>query len=120
MQLTNLAGNWCRSANVQMDSFLFDDGWDDNKTLWQFHSGFPHGFTPLKTAAAGYHAGIGVWISPFGGYGAARQQRLQYAGQLGYETNESGFSLAGPEIFRSLSYDLPADDPKIRDQSVQI
>ena len=88
-----------QKRKVQMDSFLFDDGWDDNKTLWQFHSGFPNGFMPLKTAAAAYHAGIGVWISPFGGYGAAKQQRLQYAGQLGYETNASGFSLAGPKYF---------------------
>lgn len=85
---------------VQMDSFLFDDGWDDNQTLWQFHSGFPNGFTPLKEAAAQYHAGIGVWISPFGGYGEARQQRLEYARQFGYETNASGFSLAGPKYFQ--------------------
>ena len=82
---------------VQMDSFLFDDGWDDNKTLWQFHSGFPNGFTPLKAAAAQYHAGIGVWVSPFGGYDLARKQRLQFASQFGYETNASGFSLAGPK-----------------------
>ena len=26
---------------------VFDDGWDDPQTLWQFHSGFPHGFKPL-------------------------------------------------------------------------
>jgi hypothetical protein len=84
---------------VQMDSFLFDDGWDDNKTLWQFHSGFPNGFTPLKAVAASYHAGIGVWMSPFGGYDEARDQRLRYARQFGYETNASGFSLAGPKYF---------------------
>jgi len=89
-----------QQRGVQMDSYLFDDGWDDNKTLWAFHSGFPNGFTPLKAEAAKFHAGIGVWISPFGGYNVARQQRLQYAAQFGYETNASGFSLAGPKYYQ--------------------
>jgi hypothetical protein len=89
-----------RQRGVKMDSFLFDDGWDDNKTLWEFHSGFPNGFTPLKKAAAEYGAGIGVWISPFGGYDIAKIQRLQYASQFGYETNASGFSLAGPKYYQ--------------------
>jgi hypothetical protein len=89
-----------QQRGVQMDSFLFDDGWDDGKTLWKFHSGFPNGFTPLKNEAAKYHAGIGVWISPFGGYDAAKKQRLQYASQFGFETNASGFSLSGPKYFQ--------------------
>ncbi len=84
---------------VQMDSYLFDDGWDDNQTLWKFHSGFPNGFTPLKTEAAKYHAGIGVWISPFGGYNVAKAQRLAYGSKFGFETNGSGFSLSGPKYF---------------------
>jgi hypothetical protein len=89
-----------RQRGVQMNSFLFDDGWDDNKTLWKFNSGFPNGFTPLKQAAEKYHAGIGVWLSPFGGYDVAKIQRLKYASQFGYETNASGFSLAGPKYYQ--------------------
>jgi hypothetical protein len=89
-----------RQRGVQMNSFLFDDGWDDNKTLWKFNSGFPNGFTPLKLAAEKYHAGIGVWLSPFGGYDVAKIQRLKYASQFGYETNASGFSLAGPKYYQ--------------------
>jgi hypothetical protein len=85
---------------VKMDSFLFDDGWDDNQTLWKFHGGFPNGFTPLKSEAAKYHAGIGVWVSPFGGYDEARRQRLKYGSEHGYETNASGFSLSGPKYFQ--------------------
>ncbi len=85
---------------VKLDSYLFDDGWDDNRTLWKFHSGFPDGFTPLKITAAKYDAGIGVWLSPFGGYDRAKVQRLQYASQFGFETNFSGFSLAGPQYFQ--------------------
>ncbi len=89
-----------QKRGVKMDSFLFDDGWDDNQTLWKFHSGFPNGFTPLRTEAAKYNAGIAVWISPFGGYNVAKGQRLQYASQFGFETNSSGFSLAGPKYFQ--------------------
>ena len=85
---------------VQLDSYLFDDGWDDNKTLWQFHSGFPNGFTPLQAAAAKFNTSIGVWLSPFGGYATARAQRLNYASQFGFETNSSGFSLAGPKYYQ--------------------
>jgi hypothetical protein len=85
---------------VKLDSFLFDDGWDDNRTLWKFHDGFPDGFTPLKAAAAQYDAGIGVWLSPFGGYDQAKEQRLEYASQFGFETNASGFSLSGQKYFQ--------------------
>jgi hypothetical protein len=89
-----------QQRGVQMDSFLFDDGWDDDKTLWKFHAGFPNGFTPLNAEAAKYHSGIGVWVSPFGGYDVAKTQRLKYASQFGYETNASGFSLAGPKYYQ--------------------
>jgi len=85
---------------VKMDSFLFDDGWDDNRTLWEFHSGFPSGFTPLKKEAEKFRAAIGVWLSPFGGYAAAREQRLAFGSAQGFETNASGFSLAGPKYFQ--------------------
>jgi len=84
---------------VQMSSFLFDDGWDDNQTLWKFHDGFPHGFTPLNGAAAKQYASIGVWLSPFGGYNEARVQRLKYGNSQGFETNSAGFSLAGPKYY---------------------
>ena len=52
---------------VTLDSFLFDDGWDDTSRLWHFHKGFPHGFAPLQRAAARYGAAPGVWLSPWGG-----------------------------------------------------
>ena len=53
-----------------MDSFLFDDGWDNPRTLWSFNAGFPNGFTLLdEEEAAKYSAAPGVWLSPCGGYG---------------------------------------------------
>jgi hypothetical protein len=84
---------------VRLDSFLFDDGWDDPATLWRFHAGFPQGFTPLREAAARYQAGIGVWMSPWGGYGKPRQERLAAGRAQGFETNEGGFALSGPKYY---------------------
>jgi hypothetical protein len=83
---------------VKMDAFLFDDGWDDNKSLWQFNTGFPNGFTKLTQATQAVNAGLGVWISPWGGYDEPKLQRLTFGRQQvpAFETNENGFSLTGP------------------------
>lgn len=85
--------------NVTLDSFLFDDGWDTHKSLWDFNSGFPNGFAPLKTAAAKYGAAPGIWLSPWGGYDGPRKERLEFGKEQGYEENEGGFVLSGPRYF---------------------
>jgi hypothetical protein len=94
---------------VIMDSFLFDDGWDDRKNLWHFHSGFPDGFTPLRQAAARFGAAPGVWLSPWGGYGKPRQERLKYGKERGFELNKGGFALSAPRyyaLFRETTLDF--------------
>jgi hypothetical protein len=98
-----------KKRGVVLDSFLFDDGWDDPQTLWNFHSGFPSGFTPLKKAAAAYGAEPGIWLSPWGGYGVPKQQRLTHGKAQGYETDDKGFVLSGPkyyERYRSICLEL--------------
>ncbi|HEY6808399.1 MAG TPA: hypothetical protein VI160_06390, partial [Gemmatimonadales bacterium] len=84
---------------VTLDSFLFDDGWDDPQTLWHFHSGFPQGFTNVKAAAERYGAAPGVWMSPWGGYGKPRQERIAAGQAQGFETNAGGFELSGPRYY---------------------
>ncbi len=84
---------------VKLDSFLFDDGWDDPHTLWGFGAGFPNGFTPVKAAAEKYGAEPGVWLSPWGGYDHAKEERLKYGRQHGLETNAEGFALSGPKYY---------------------
>ena len=84
---------------VVMDGLVFDDGWDNPKTLWQFHSGFPNGFTPLAKLCKQYNTRLGVWLSPFGGYAEAKKQRLKFGCEQGYEINKLGFSLAGPKYY---------------------
>ena len=80
---------------VKMDAFVWDDGWDDFNSLWRFHKGFPDGFKKLKATGEKYGAGQGVWMSPWGGYGPAKQKRIAFGKSQGYETNASGFSMAG-------------------------
>jgi len=82
-----------------MDALVFDDGWDDPHSLWQFHRGFPRGFEPLAQACRPYRTRVGVWLSPFGGYGEPKKQRLEFGRAHGYETNRTGFSLAGPKYY---------------------
>lgn len=84
---------------VKLDSFLFDDGWDDPRSLWSFNSGFPEGFTPLKAAAAQYGAAPGIWLSPWGGYEEAKIERMKYGRQQSFEMNQGGFALSGPKYF---------------------
>jgi beta-galactosidase GanA len=89
-----------QKRGVTLSSFLFDDGWDSHKSLWNFNDGFPRGFTPLVAAAAKYGAAPGVWMSPFGGYGDPRKERLEYGKAEGFETNERGFALSGPIYYK--------------------
>ena len=89
-----------KRRGVVLSSFLFDDGWDSHKTLWQFNAGFPNGFGPVRQAAEAVGAEPGVWLSPFGGYGAPRTERLTYGKQEGFETNERGFALSGPVYYQ--------------------
>jgi hypothetical protein len=86
---------------VAIDSFAFDDGWDNHNSVWDFNSGFPNGFAPLKDAAALIQAAPGVWLSPWGGYGSAFQERLAAGISQGYETDVvGGFALSGPRYFQ--------------------
>jgi hypothetical protein len=88
-----------QKRGVKLDSFLFDDGWDNPHTLWSFGGGFPNGFAPLKLAAEKYGAAPGVWLSPWGGYDQAKEERLKYGRDQGLETNEGGFALSGPRYY---------------------
>ena len=93
-ELTNKRG-------VPIASFLFDDGWDDPATLWQFNSGFPNGFTNLRATAASYGTAPGVWLSPWGGYGKPKKQRIEAGRSNGYELVDNGFALSGPKYYEA-------------------
>jgi len=89
-----------KERGAKLDSFLFDDGWDDPTTLWHFNPGFPDGLTNIAKVAASFGAAPGIWLSPWGGYDKPKQQRLASARAQGFETNEGGFALSGPKYYR--------------------
>lgn len=87
--------------HVELNSYLFDDGWDNPNSLWGFNSGFPDGFTKVAAAAARHHAGIGVWLSPWGGYDERRQERIAWGRAHGYEIIKDGYALSGPRYYQA-------------------
>src|SRR5580698_4184696 len=93
-----------RKRGVTLDSYLFDDGWDDTGDLWKIRSDFKDGFEPLTKAAAEYGSAPGVWLSPWGGYAAAKQARVATAMKGGYEIVDGGLALSGPRYY-SLFHD---------------
>jgi len=85
---------------VKLDSFLFDDGWDNDATLWQFDkTNFPNGFANVQAAAAKYGAAPGIWLSPWGGYGQPHEERIKYGKEQGFEIRGDNFSMAGPKYY---------------------
>jgi len=102
-----------RKRGVKLDSFLLDDGWDNPRSIWQVNSGFPGGLAPVNRAAHRYGAAAGVWLSPWGGYSEAKQERLDFGRKNGFETNAGGFALSGPKYyarFREVSLDFIEKD----------
>ncbi|HUB19433.1 MAG TPA: enterotoxin [Acidobacteriaceae bacterium] len=85
---------------VVLDSFLFDDGWDDHASLWNFNSGFPDGFSAVRDAAQKVGAEPGVWMSPWGGYDGPKKERIAFGEKEGYEIVDGGFALSGPKYYQ--------------------
>jgi hypothetical protein len=102
-----------RKRNVKLDSFLLDDGWDNPRSIWHMNAGFPEGLAPLDHAAQEYGAALGIWLSPWGGYEEAKQQRIDFGQKYDFETNAGGFALSGPKYyarFREVSLDFIRKD----------
>ncbi len=98
-----------QKRGVKLDSFLFDDGWDNHKSLWKFNDGFPNGFAAVKEAAEKYGADPGVWMSPWGGYSNPKKERIEFGKAAGYEIVANGYALSGPkyyDAFRDVCMDM--------------
>jgi hypothetical protein len=86
--------------HVKVDSFLFDDGWDDYSGSWNFSKAFPHGFVPLCKAAEKYGAAPGIWLSPWGGYGKPHDERIANGRKAGYGIIDDGLALSAPKYWK--------------------
>jgi hypothetical protein len=94
---------------VTLDSFLFDDGWDNHSSLWDFNKGFPGGFTGVRDTARKYDASPGIWMSPWGGYSKPKQERIAFGRSEGFEIVDNGYALSGPKYydrFRSICINM--------------
>ncbi len=86
--------------DVKLDAFVFDDGWDNLDSIWYFDPiKFPNGFAEQADLCKEYNSGIGVWLSPFGGYLENKKRRIESAHREGLETNDKGLSLAGTNYY---------------------
>lgn len=85
--------------HVKLDGYLFDDGWDNLKSNWGFGDNFPDEFNKLKVASEKYHASLGIWLSPWGGYNKPRDTRVTNAATFGYETMDGKLALSGPKYY---------------------
>jgi hypothetical protein len=88
-----------QKRGVTLNSFLFDDGWDNHKSLWKFNDGLPDGFTHVKDAAEKFGADPGVWMSPWGGYSKPKRERIEFGTAAGYEIVANGYALSGPKYY---------------------
>lgn len=99
----NMLETWKREMfqkrKTPIDCFVIDDGWDDFNSLWDFHAGFPNGFSRLDKVLRGMKSGIGTWLGPVGGYGAAKNMRLGHWNKKHPQNQIGNFQLSNKEYF---------------------
>jgi hypothetical protein len=85
---------------MQLDSFVLDDGWDNYDSLWdKAKDRFPDGFAKIRAAIEQGGSRLGIWVSPWGGYGKPAARRRAFGKSHGYEilSTDKGFCLAAPK-----------------------
>lgn len=87
------------ARGVALNGFVLDDGWDDPGSLWSFGPGFPDGLARVGALARESGAAMGIWLSPWGGYGKPKERRIALGTAEGFETREGSFSLSGPRYY---------------------
>lgn len=87
--------------DVYIDAFVWDDGWDDFNSLWDFYyPKFPNGFKELDDLCQLYNVGTGTWLGPVGGYGSSKQQRLAFWNST-HDPDITNFKLSHSEYFNA-------------------
>lgn len=88
-----------QKRKTPIDCFVIDDGWDDFNSLWDFHAGFPNGFSKIDKTLRGMKSGLGTWLGPVGGYGAAKNMRLGHWNKNHPDNQIGNFQLSNQEYF---------------------
>ena len=97
--LKDWQGQFFQKRGMSIDAFVWDDGWDEFNSLWDFHKMFPQGFKRIDAAAGRQKAGIGTWLGPVGGYGASKGKRLAYWNVKHPDNKIGNFQLSNKEYF---------------------
>ncbi|WP_316834321.1 hypothetical protein [Pedobacter nutrimenti] len=102
---------------TKISAFLWDSGWDDYKRLWYFSNQLPNGFKHMDSLAKKYNSNMGVWVSPWGGYGEEQTSRLASIKTLNlpFKPNDNGLSLADKSYF---TYFKKLTEDFVKDQGV--
>lgn len=82
-----------------IDAFVIDDGWDEFNSLWDFHKGFPNGFSKMNEKVTRMKAGLGTWLGPVGGYGSSKSMRLAHWNKTHPNNQIGSFQLSNKEYF---------------------
>jgi len=94
--ISGIQQNLTGPFGIKLDAVVLDDGWDNHKKLWEIDSQkMPEGMEPVKIAAAQVGAKPGMWLSPAGGYGARKNERIFGTIGQGYEKNIWGGVIRG-------------------------
>lgn len=88
-----------KKRGTGIDAFVWDDGWDEFNSLWDFHKMFPKGFSETNKLARKQGAGIGAWLGPVGGYGASKGKRLAHWNKNHPNNQIGNFQLSNKEYF---------------------
>lgn len=88
-----------QKRKTPIDCFVIDDGWDDFNSLWDFHAGFPNGFSRIDKVLRSMKSGLGTWLGPVGGYGAAKNMRLGHWNKKHPNNQIGNFQLSNKEYF---------------------
>lgn len=108
-------GDSLAKRGVQLNTFLWDSGWDDWNEMWNFNPHLPDGFKNINKEVEKYGATSGAWLSPWGGYNPFLPIRLKNALErykifkLEDKNEKNGLSLTDPNYyhyFKSVMVDL--------------
>ncbi len=87
--------------NTKIDAFVIDDGWDDFNSLWEFHIGYPNGFSKINELVSSMDCGIGTWLGPVGGYGTSKKLRIKNWNKTHPNNRIANFELSNPVYFQA-------------------
>ena len=90
----------CEPYGIKLDAVVLDSTWDDPANLWTLDpKRFPQGLSPLNHWAKDIGAGLGLWLSPRGGYTIRLWRRMLNNLGKGYEKNLFGYCLPAQKYF---------------------